>query len=135
MRSRARLAYRHCDDRTHGTHEQHRQARNAYADTIAKAKKDTWVKFLETLDSNTIWTANKYASGPATNGRSVRIPDLIYKDEHNRNKLAATNEDKAKVFYDTFFTKGMDTETDCNTRQNYPTPKFTFKLITEEQIR
>ena len=135
MRSRARLAYRHCEDRTHGAHEQHRQARNTYADAIAKAKKDTWVKFLETLDSNTIWTANKYALGPATDSGSVRIPDLVYKDEHNRNKLAATNEDKAKAFYDTFFTKRIDTETDYNTRQNYPTPKFIFKPITDEQIR
>ena len=122
MRSRVRLAYRHHNDRTHAAHKQHRQARNAYADAIAKAKKDTWTSFLENLNNQTIWTANKYALGPVTDGGCARIPDLTYKDDHGHTKLAATNEDKAKGFYDTFFTKEIDAETEHSSKQTYPTP-------------
>ena len=106
MRSRVRLAYRHKDDRMHEAHEQHRRAHNEYADAIVKAKKDTWTKYLELLDNRTLWSASR----PTTDGGGARIPDLTYKDKQGHSKQAVTNKDKAKTFYDTFFTKELDSE-------------------------
>ena len=49
MRSRARLAYRHRSNRTHEAHELHRQARNNYAEAIARAKRNTWTELFWNL--------------------------------------------------------------------------------------
>ena len=53
------------------------------------------MRWLETLDEEGIWVANRLTSGPATDGGRSRIPTLMVKDPITKQvvKEARTNEE------------------------------------------
>lgn len=66
----ARRAYRHRADPEHTAHEEHEQAWRNYADAIEKAKKTHWEEWLENLQGEEIWIANKYVDKTSSDGGS-----------------------------------------------------------------
>jgi hypothetical protein len=81
-----------------------------------------------------VWTAHKYASAQPTDGGCSHIPDLKYKDREGRARYATTNEEKVKVFHDSFFRTTDQASNVIPTVPEYPAPTFKFKQITNQQI-
>lgn len=61
-------------------HEEYRQAWNRYSEAIRKTKEEHWLDWLEKLDEEGIWTANRMVSGTAMDGGRGRIPTLQVRD-------------------------------------------------------
>ena len=82
-------------------HEEFRRARNDYSKAIQDTKTEHWLNWLEDLDDEGVWTANRMATGPATDGGRCRMPTLIVKDAVTKriSQEARTNEEKGKLLY------------------------------------
>jgi ribonuclease HI len=116
-------------------HEKFRQARNVYSLAIRDAKAEHWLEWLETLDEEGVWTANRLATGPATDGSRGRIPTLHVKDPVTRQVIqeACTNEEKGKLLYQLFFPKRTAPPVPVQ-REPYPQAKWEYTPTTDEQI-
>jgi hypothetical protein len=87
----------------HPSHEEHRQISEEYGNEIKKAKTQHWIDYLEDLDDDLIWSANRYLSNPATDGGKSRIPSLETLDADGTTRRAETNEDKSCALAKAFF--------------------------------
>jgi ribonuclease HI len=123
---------RHSED--HPDHELYRKARNSYANLLQETKTKHWADWLVSIDQQSVWTASRLVTGPASDGGRTRVPTLRARDvTTGEEKDIATNEEKGKVFYELFFpAKPMETTVPGN--PTYPPPAWKFKLITDDQI-
>lgn len=121
--------FRHLPD--HPAHLQLKSARKIYADAIANVKEEHWSSWLEDLNGDDIWKANKYVANPIGDGGKVRIPPLRTGTEENPS-IATTNEDKAKALAKSFFPPPPNSVdiAQCD----YPDPADMVHPITVEQM-
>ena len=68
------LSYRYRVLQDHPSYEEHQKVHNCHSDEIWKAKLDHWNEFLEHAGTTDIWVANRYISGPGTDGGRSRTP-------------------------------------------------------------
>ena len=129
----ARRAYRHRGDPEHTAHEEHEQVRRRYADAIEKAKKSHWEEWLESLQGEEIWVANKYVDKTSSDGAQARIPTLKRKDEDGAEVEVETNEAKSRYLFESFFSQD-DAQTPSLVDHTYPEPAFAFCPVTNAQI-
>ncbi|KIK92608.1 hypothetical protein PAXRUDRAFT_75474, partial [Paxillus rubicundulus Ve08.2h10] len=54
----------------------HRVLCNCYVEAIKEMKKKHWLDWLEAIDSNKLWIANKYISTVGGDGELSKIPTL-----------------------------------------------------------
>ena len=116
-------------------HEEFRLARNEYSEAIHAAKTEHWIEWLETLDEEGVWTVNRMATGPASDGGRGRIPTLKVRDPVTKEVIreACTNEDKGKLFYQIFFPRRIAPPVPVQ-REPYPQAKWEYEPTTDEQI-
>ena len=62
-----------------------------------------WVNYLDDLNDNLIWTANKYLTNPTTDGGKARVPTLESTNLDGTIQRAETNEDKSQMLAAMFF--------------------------------
>lgn len=117
----------------HPVHEEHRIARNAYADAIKNAKREHWEQWIVDTEVMTMWVLNKYITAEPTDGGRARIPNLQVRQPDGSIKMATDNESKARAFLDVFFAPPPTTSYVPD--YVYPKPKEPFKEITDAQIR
>ena len=131
----ARLSYRKWGFPQHPIHEEHRKARNAYSNQIQKAKAEHWADWLEGLDNESVWTAGRLATGPATDGGRNKVPTLQKKHDRTGEVIreAATNEEKSEWLHEEFFPRKPATST-VPLDYEYPEPAWTYQPITEEAL-
>ena len=103
---------------------------------IENSKKCHWEDFLVSVDEKSVWTAHHYHSGDPTDGRKACIPSL--KTIHmevatSMTQLAVTNKDKADLLWVIFFPE-LTAGGPSQPPPEYPTPKFKYILIMNEQI-
>ena len=129
---KARQAYKYKYNLSHPAHEEYRKARNEYSQKIKDAKRRHWQDFLENLDAKTLWDANKYAKGPATDGGQARIPAL---DLPNGQKLD-DNKGKSNAFFKAFFVKPNEDDSSLGSEENqeYPQPAFKWTSIKINEV-
>ncbi len=128
----ARASFRLRSDPQHAVHAEYRSYRNRYADAIRLAKKDFWNAWIDSVDSKTIWDANRFLRSGASDGGSARIPPINATDGDGRPTVLKSNSDKGEEFYKTFF---LPPSTAPIPQGPYPPPKFKFRTITNEQVR
>jgi ribonuclease HI/exonuclease III len=116
-------------------HEEFRQARNIYSKAIRDAKSEHWLGWLETLDEEGVWAANRMATGPAADGGRGRIPTLQVKDPITKRvtQEARTNEEKGRLLYQTFFPRRTAPPAPVP-EEPYPQAKWEYVPTTDEQI-
>jgi len=110
--------------------------RKVYAMLIENTKRDHWEGFLESLDQKSVWAAHRYASGDPTDGGRARITPLRSGQEGGdmqTPQVPEMNEDKSRLLCTTFF-PDIEREDMSQADESYPTPKFTFTPITDDQI-
>ncbi|KAJ8456811.1 hypothetical protein ONZ45_g18570 [Pleurotus djamor] len=66
-------------------------------------KKAHWDNFLEELDPDTIWNANRYLSNAPTDGATSRIPSLTFEERDGTKTTAISNEEKGRKLAKMFF--------------------------------
>ena len=64
----ARRSYRRRAEDKDPIHEEFRLAQNRYSAAIQRTKDEHWMEWLETLDKEGMWTANRMVSGTARDG-------------------------------------------------------------------
>lgn len=121
--------FRHLPD--HPAHQRLKEARKTYAEAILSAKEEHWTNWLEELEGEDIWKANKYISNPTGDGGRVRIPPLSVVSGEIQT-TASTNDEKAKALAKSFFPPPPDNVEipQCE----YPEAADTVKPLTAEQI-
>lgn len=103
----------------------HEQARRNYADAIEKAKKTHWEEWLENLQGEEIWIANKYMDKTSSDGAQARVPTLKRKEENGAVIEVETNEVKSHFLFKSFFSQD-ETQTPSPMDHSYPEPAFPF---------
>ena len=116
-------------------HEAFYQARNEYSKAIHEAKTEHWIEWLEMLDEDGVWTANRMVTGPASDGGRGRIPTLVVKDSTTGRVIreAVTNEEKGRLLYQTFFPRRTAPPVPAQ-QEPYPPAKWEYMPTTDEQI-
>lgn len=116
----------------HPSHRAHHESSKEYAKLIESTKKEHWEGWLTNASERDIWTANKYASDPPTDGGKTRIPTLNYADEHGNTLRTTNNAEKSEALAKAFFPPPPDiplVPLSC-----YPEPANIFKIFTRAQI-
>lgn len=97
------LLYIHQACTDHPSHAEHWDVCNKYATAIQAAKAKHWEDYLEEMNEDLLWGANRYISSPAGDGGKARIPTLSTMNIDGTSTLAETNEEKSKILARTFF--------------------------------
>ncbi|CDO75057.1 hypothetical protein BN946_scf184757.g12 [Trametes cinnabarina] len=128
----ARESHRHRADKAHPVHAEYRRLRNRYTDAIRAAKKDHWQAWIDSVDGKTIWDANRFLRRGPTDGGSARIPPIKALDDNGRPCILNSNADKGAEFHKTFF---LPPSAAGVPEGPFPKPRFSFRPITDEQVR
>jgi hypothetical protein len=109
------------------------EIRDAYSEAIKTAKTQHWINYLEDLDENLLWGANRYLSGTPGDGGKSRIPTIKVKNAEGVINRAETNEQKSQALANTFFPQHPNS-TSVPPGSQYPKRvPYTFWL-NEEQL-
>jgi hypothetical protein len=87
----------------HACHGELKKARSQLADEIMLTKKQHWIEWLEDIEGNDIWTANRYVTSEPSDGSKSRIPTLKTTLPDGSIVEATTNDDKSKLIAKSFF--------------------------------
>ena len=102
---------------------------------IQDMKGEHWKGWLELLDEEGLWAANRMVLGAGTDGGRNRIPTLTVKDPVTKRitKEARSNADKGKLLYQEYFPKRtVPPAVDCIGILVQET--WTYTVTTNEQI-
>lgn len=86
-------------------HDEARQLSVKYKRRLEETKSAHWEEFLEDLDPQELWIANKYISSPGLDGGKVRVPSLKFNMPDGTQKEVASNEEKGRMLARMFFPK------------------------------
>ena len=117
----------------HPVHAEHRRVRNKLKEEISKAKQNHWMDYLEGLDKDSVYTANKYITTPIGDGGRTSIPALKSQNTQGDIIEAVTNEEKSQLLARSFFPPPPDTST-VPRDAVYPTPVEKFAPFTEQEV-
>ena len=117
----------------HASHRKMRDFSNRYGKEIQTAKRQHWSDYLEEMDANDIWTANRYLRNPVGDGGSPRIPMLKTRNANGDTTETNDNQAKAALFADTFFPPPPPTSS-VPVKYAYPPPLSTPRQITRDQV-
>jgi len=129
----ARTSHRWRGISDHSSHQQHRQICKEYAKLIETTKKEHWETWLLNASERDIWTANKYATDPPTDGGRTRMPTLNYSEPNGVTRRTTTNAEKSNALADSFFHPPPTSPTIPHTC--YPKPADIFRFFTRAQIK
>lgn len=97
------LSYLHRACTDHPSHSERRDICTKYATAIQEAKSQHWEEYLEDLNEDLLWGANRYILAPAGDRGKARVPTLSVKSDNGSIMIAETNEEQSKVLACTFF--------------------------------
>jgi hypothetical protein len=80
-----------------------------------------------------VWIAHCYALKPPPDGSSACLPPFRYRDKHNMEKEATTDEEKGRVLFKEFFADRGE-ENMIPEDVDYPQAKFKFTPISDSQV-
>ncbi|KAJ8468306.1 hypothetical protein ONZ45_g17291 [Pleurotus djamor] len=128
-------AYRERNTPLHPVHEELRRAEAKYRSSLRETKRAHWENYLEELDPESIWTANKYLSNPATDGASSRVPSLTFEEAGGRKYTATSNEDKGRRLAQMFFPPKPDGFQPSIPRTRQPEVNYEVRITMERVTR
>jgi len=117
----------------HPSHGLHRDATKRYTKLIETTKKEHWEEWLTNASEKDVWTANKYATDPLSDGGKSRIPTLISSDNHGNPTRTTNNAEKTEALARAFFPLPPPNPTIPHSC--YPRPANIFRHFTRAQIK
>jgi hypothetical protein len=115
-------------------HEEYRQARNRYSNSIKMAKDKCWETWLASIDDYKMWHVHTYISTPSTDASRMRVPTLSSKGLDRRETKATTNDKKTEMFKLEFFPTAPEEMQVDEDEHKYLEPSFQFAPITDKRI-
>ncbi|PPR08171.1 hypothetical protein CVT24_012137 [Panaeolus cyanescens] len=80
-----------------------------------------------------MWVAGKMVLGNGGDGTRARIPPLAVKDDGRNVRLAVSNEDQGKAFFEAFFPKRTAPRASGGEGE-YPRERWKYETVTDEEI-
>ena len=117
----------------HRCHAELKTLKTRYAEEIALTKKQHWIEWLEDIEGNDLWTANRYISSEPRDGGKTRVPSLKRKNEDNTITIANTNQEKSTMIAESFFPLPPLVDS-TPADSEYPDPIATHPPIQTSQI-
>jgi hypothetical protein len=117
----------------HTCHEELKATKNTYAEEIMSTKQQHWLKWLEDIEVNDLWTANRYISSEPSDGGKTHIPTLMLIGPDNMVSKATTNNEKSRLLAKSFFPPPPDADL-VPPDTIYPDPVEWLPPITPDQI-
>ena len=77
----ARKSYTYKHQPSHPCHDEYRTERNSYSNLIKEQRRNHWISWLEKIGDQDLWTANRFITGPPSDGGKTRVPALRSIDE------------------------------------------------------
>ena len=117
----------------HPSHQSHRETSKEYSKMIEATKREHWEDWLLNASGRDLWTANKYAAKPPTDGGKSRIPTLNYTRPDGTILPTTSNMEKTKALANAFFPPPPiipNIPHSC-----YPEPANIFRYFTRAQIK
>ena len=115
----ANIVYRWRGLPSHPCHSQLKEANRKYADLIEQTKKEHWEEWLTNASERDIWTVNKYATNPPSDGSRTRIPNLNTTDRDGAPCHTMSNAEKSEILAKSFFPPPSPA---CDPADVLPTP-------------
>ena len=130
----ANLAYKWRGLPDHHSHADHKRATKDYAKLIEESKKAHWEAWLLDAAERDLWTANKYATGPPSDGGKTRMPTLNRTNADGTVHRATSNEDKSKTLAKSLFPPPPPNPIIPDTHYPRPVDNY-FHFFTRNQIK
>ena len=127
------LSYRWRGLPDHYAHADHKATVKEYAKLIESTKKQHWESWLENASDRDLWTANKYASNPPSDGGKTRIPDLVFKEADGSSRHTNSNDEKSIALAESFFPPPPLHPSIPHSA--YPEPADFFSYFTRDHIK
>ena len=119
----------------HPCHDEYRTVRNFYSNLIKEQRRNHWISWLEKIGDRDLWTANRFITGPPSDGGKMCVPALRSTDKQGNQIEVCNNTDKSKskLLHKVFF---FDPPNDpgIDPGHVYPEEKFVMDSITNSQI-
>ena len=117
----------------HPSHRDHQEASKTYANSIETTKKEHWENWLLNASEKDMWTTNKYATDPPTDGGKSSIPALNLLGQDGAVTSTESNTEKSTALADAFFP--LPPTTPKVPLSYYPEPANIFRYFTRSQIK
>ena len=118
----------------HHSHADHKSATKEYVQLIETTKQSHWEAWLMAAADRDLWTANKYATDPPTDGGKSRMPTLKRASADGSTQQATSNKDKTNALAKSLFPPPPPNPTIPHTCYPKPTDEY-FHFFTRMQIR
>jgi Reverse transcriptase (RNA-dependent DNA polymerase) len=125
--------YRLRDVRNHPIHVEFRASINKFKEIMIETCKQHWIDWLESIEQQEIYTANKYLVSKPTDYSSARIP-MLRTNINGIEGIAEDNETKAKELAKSFFPPPPDTSS-VPPNHEYPTPLKGIRFYSRARIQ
>ena len=130
----ANLAYKWRGLLDHHSHVDHKRAAKDYAKLIEGSKRAHWEAWLLEAVERDLWTANKYTTGPLTDGGKTGMPTLNRTCNNGTTRQATSNEDKSETPAKSLFPPPPPNPIIPDTHYPRPIDNY-FHFFTREQIK
>jgi len=117
----------------HPVHAEHRRTHNKLKEEIRRAKQDHWTAYLEGLNQNDVYLANKYITTPYGDGGRTSIPTLKIQTPNGNLSEAVMNEEKSHALACSFFPPPPTAST-VPQGFNYPDTVESFTPFNEREV-
>ena len=117
----------------HPSHKEHHILCNWYSEAIKCTKQEHWLNWLENINCDKIWIANKYLNSEPSDGGPSHVPSLKVK-QPNRSVTTATSNDKKSMALTTSFFPPPPPQSSVPLNSTYPDPIPDPGDITEDHI-
>lgn len=126
-------SYRLRDIPGHPIHTEFRAAVNKFKEVMIDTRKQHWVDWLESVEHQEIYMANKYLVSEPSDYSCARVP-VLRTNSNGTARTAESNQDKAKELAKSFFppppaTSGVPAD------QDYPAPLKDIRFFSMARIR
>jgi len=133
VKDASKTAYQMCGLPLHPIHDELKTIKEQYANEINTTKKEHWLDWLNDIEGNDLWTANKYISSAPSDGGKTRVPSLTISNPDGSKSEAITNQEKSQILATSFFPPPLVTDS-IPQDTIYPDPVACMPHITTDQI-
>lgn len=130
-----RLTRQHRGDPTHPCHADLRKLRNRYKEEVEKQKRRHWLQFVEDIDPDSIWIANRYIGHESSDASRAQVPTLCADIGHGVEGLSE-NSQKGEALYRSFFIPPPPADVPhIDPATGYPEPAFRWRAALSDVSR
>jgi hypothetical protein len=130
----SKLTYQMWGIPLHPSYGELKLAKDQYMNEINATKKQHWQEWLEDIEGNDLWTANKYILLEPWDGGKTHVPSLTTTNSDGTITEAVTNHEKSEILARSFFPPPPNADS-IPPDVIYPGPVKCLSCITSDQLK